>query len=121
MHELSLCKAIADTATRHGAGRTIDRVSLRIGHLRQVVPRTLESSWTIVTRGSSLEGAELFVDYVPVTLTCRDCLEETVLEDPVLRCGSCNSSAIDLVSGDEFMIETIDVRPLQPLMSNDAN
>ena len=42
MHELSLCMAIARTATDHANGRPVDRVFVRIGHFRQVVPDTLQ-------------------------------------------------------------------------------
>ncbi len=123
MHELSLCKAIAETATQHAAGRPIEAVNLRIGHLRQVVPQTLEYCWTIATQETALAGSDLFVDYVPAAVTCRECQSLTTLEDPVLRCGSCDSSLVDMVSGDEFMIESIDVGPdvTQPLMSTEAS
>ena len=45
MHELSIAQAIVDVAARHAAGRRVERVQVRIGHLRQVVPSALAFSF----------------------------------------------------------------------------
>ncbi len=111
MHELSLCKAIADTAMDHADGRTINRISLQIGHFRQVVPETLQSCWDMRSGDGPLAGCVLDVDYVPATIDCRDCAETTRLDEPMLRCGSCASTDVVLTSGDEFLILSIDVGP----------
>ena len=109
MHELSLCGAIADTATEHAGGRPIESIRLRIGHFRQVVPETLRFCWKARVAGTMLEGCELVVDHVPAIIECTPCGTTTTLEHPVLRCGSCDGAEVTLVSGDEFLIESIDV------------
>lgn len=111
MHELSLCKAIADTATDHAGGRPIERISLQIGHFRQVVPETLQSCWRMRSTDGPLADCILDVDYVPATIDCGDCAETTRLDEPMLRCGSCGSTDVALTSGDEFLILSIDVGP----------
>jgi hypothetical protein len=60
VHELSLCSAIADTVRDNTDGRRVERVNLRIGYLRQVVPETLEFCWGFITevlRPASIRGA----------------------------------------------------------------
>lgn len=109
MHELSICRAIAATATDHAGGRPIRRVRLRIGHFRQVVPETLAHCWSLHTRDTDLEGCALEVDYVPAVARCRACGADTTLDQPIVRCGSCGSSDAELVSGEEFLVESIDV------------
>ncbi len=111
MHELSLCKAIADTATDHAGGRTITRISLQIGHFRQVVPETLQNCWDMRSGDGPLAGCVLDVDSVTATIDCRECAETTRLDEPMLRCGSCGSTDVVLTSGDEFLILSIDVGP----------
>ena len=59
MHELSLCRAIAETAIDHAGGRTIERIQLRIGHFRQVVPETLQFCWRMRSETTDLAGCEL--------------------------------------------------------------
>jgi hydrogenase nickel incorporation protein HypA/HybF len=109
MHELSLCRAIADTVRDHSAGRSISRVTVQIGHLRQVVPSTLEFCWGIVTEASDLDGTELVIEHVPAVLACRACGAGTQLEKPVMRCAACDAFDVELESGDEFLVASIDV------------
>lgn len=111
MHELSLCGAIIDTVGEHAAGRPVRRIRLRIGHYRQVVPTTLQHCWTMRTAGTPFEDCELQVDHVPAVVRCRPCGATTTLDDPILRCGSCAGRDVELTSGDEFLIESIDVGP----------
>ena len=109
MHELSVCEAIADTVTGRADGRTVALVRLQIGHFRQVVPDSLQFYWGIHTDGSDLEGCELSVDYIPVEVRCRDCNETTTLTDPILLCGGCDGADVEMIRGEEFLIESIEL------------
>ena len=109
MHELSLCAAIADTATEHAAGRPVERIQLRIGHFRQVVPDTLQFCWTMRNEGTPFEDCALDVDYVPAVVRCDRCAADTTLDAPVLRCGSCDSTQVTLTTGDEFLVVSLDL------------
>ena len=109
MHELSLCSAIADTVTEHADGRPILCVRVRVGHFRQVVPTTLAYCWELHTRDSPLDGAVLEIDHVPAVIACRACGHQTTLQLPVFRCDGCGGNEVDLVSGEEFMIDSIDL------------
>ncbi len=108
MHELALCQAIVDTVTQHAVGHRVDRVAVRIGHFRQVVPASLEFSWELLTDGSDLADAALDIEYVPAVVECRVCGRPTRLDFPILLCGYCESSDVTLVSGEEFLIVSID-------------
>lgn len=109
MHELALCGAIADTVAEHANGRGVRRVHVRIGHFRQVVPDTLTFCWEMQTRGTGLECCELEVDYVPAVVACRTCGVDTTLDAPLMICGSCDGVDVRLTSGEEFLINSIDV------------
>lgn len=109
MHELSLCHAIAATVSEHAAGRPVHRIRLRVGHFRQVVPETLQFCWEARAKDSNLAGCELEVIDVPAVVRCRECDASTTLDQPILRCDACSSRSVDLVSGEEFLIESIDV------------
>lgn len=86
------------------------QVALRVGHLRQVVPEAMDLAWTALTDGTELEGATLVVEAVPAVVHCRDCGADTELEWPVLSCGACGGRGVDLVSGEELLVASIDVR-----------
>ena len=111
MHELSLCRAIAATASEHASGRRVLAVHVSIGHFRQVVPDTLAYCWELHTRATGLDGCRLEVTAVPAVIHCDDCGADTTLELPVVVCGRCGGRRAQLVSGEEFLIEAIDVEP----------
>jgi hydrogenase nickel incorporation protein HypA/HybF len=107
VHELSMCEAIARAVDVHAGGRPVQSVTVRIGHLRQVVPETLEFSWSMVTSTTVLEGTELRVEHVPAVVTCDACGATTTLDAPVLACGDCGARAVTLISGDELLIASL--------------
>ncbi len=108
MHETAVSEAIFDTVSRNAQGRKVERVDVRIGHFRQVVPDALVFAWDMQVMGTELEGAVLVVDHVPGVIECTTCGASTTLEDPILLCGSCESADVKLVSGKEFTITSID-------------
>lgn len=115
MHELSLCSAIATSVDEHAGGRTVTSVRLRIGHFRQVVPDTLAFCWGLHTDGGPLAGSTLEIEEVPAVITCATCGAVTTLVHPILVCGSCGGRDVALTSGEEFLIDSIEVAgPTRP-------
>jgi hydrogenase nickel incorporation protein HypA/HybF len=109
MHELSLAGAVVDTVERHAAGRRVTAVHLRVGHLRQVVPASLQFYFEHVARGTVCEGARLEQELVPARLACG-CGHEWDLDGvAVFRCPVCGDGAAGVISGEEFLVESIDV------------
>ena len=109
MHELSLSRAILDTAARHAGGREVRVVSLRVGRLRQVVPDTLEFYFELLARGTVCEGARLEQEIVPVRLRCGPCGREWEIDAPAFRCPACGGGEVAVAGGDEFTVESIEV------------
>src|SRR5688572_23476257 len=112
MHELSLCEAIAGAVNRHAGGQPVTRVLVRIGHLRQVVPDALIFSWQMVSTGTDLEGSVLEVESVPATVACRSCGRTTTLDMPITACGECFSHDVELLTGEEFAVVSLELAPV---------
>lgn len=109
MHELSLCGAIVDTVQEHAQGRAVRQVNLTIGHFRQVVPETLLFCWDMRTKDTDLNECALNITAVPAVIECRSCGASTTLTHPILRCGTCDSADTTMTTGEEFLIESIDL------------
>ncbi len=109
MHELSLAGAIIATAAKHADGRPVAVVSLRVGTLRQVVPDTLQFYFEFVARGGVCEGADLEIEIVPARLRCRPCAIEWSIDVPHFRCPTCAGSEVEIASGNEFEVESIEI------------
>jgi hydrogenase nickel incorporation protein HypA/HybF len=110
MHELSLAGSVLDTALRHAGDRRVVAVTLRVGHLRQVVPTTLARAFELVACGTAAEGARLDQVPVPARLLCERCEHAWELDGaPVFRCVRCGDGRGTVVGGDDLMVEPIEV------------
>ncbi len=109
MHELALSSAIVNTAAKHAQGRRVTTVSLRVGRLRQVVPDTLAFYFEFVARDTVCEGARLEQEVIDARLRCNACALEWGIEIPAFRCPACGSGEVEIASGDEFEVESIEV------------
>ncbi len=113
MHEMGIAMQIAEIAIasipaelRHSR---VERVNLKVGKLSAVVTDSLRFCFEVVTRQTPLEGAELAVQEIPVTARCQDCRHQWTIDSPVFSCSRCNSGAVELLTGRELDIESIEV------------
>jgi hydrogenase nickel incorporation protein HypA/HybF len=110
VHELSICGSIADIVTRHAAGRPVKVINVRMGQLRQVVPETLVYCWELVSAETPLAGSRVSVETVPARISCRSCGHVTeVGAVPVFVCGGCGGFDAEVVSGEEFLITSLEL------------
>jgi hydrogenase nickel incorporation protein HypA/HybF len=109
VHELSLCEAILGKVLRHADGRPVTKVTVRIGSLRQVVPDALQFGWQMLAQSNDQIDADLVIEQVPAVVRCQKCGVETELDMPILMCGSCDSFDVDLLSGEEFLVVSLDL------------
>ena len=110
MHELALSSAIVNTVAKHASGRRVTTVNLRVGRLRQVVPPTLEFYFEFVARDTVCDGAQLVQELVEPALRCRECDRQWTIDIPAFRCPLCAGADVELMSGDEFEVESIEVQ-----------
>ena len=109
MHELSIAQAVVDVAGRHAGGSRVERVHVRIGHLRQVVPSALAFSFELCAQGTPLDGAALEIEHVPIGAVCRSCRAESELDGFPLACPACGGMAVDVVRGEELQVESLEL------------
>ena len=109
MHELSIADAVVRIATAHASGRRVRRVELRVGYLRQVVPSALEFAFELLTNGTPLEGADLVIEHVPVSGSCRVCGVETTMTGFPLRCSGCGGLDLELLMGEELLVDALEL------------
>lgn len=63
----------------------------------------------MVTDGTGLEGCRLEIEQVPATVSCQDCDATSTLDIPLLMCGSCGGSRVTLLTGEEFVLVSLDI------------
>jgi hydrogenase nickel incorporation protein HypA/HybF len=109
MHELSIADSLLEIVSRHAQGRRVERVELKIGHLRQVVPSALEFAFELLAAGTCIEGAELVVHQIAPAGRCRACGAETTMGDFPLRCSGCGGLDLELLAGEELMVDALEL------------
>ena len=112
MHELSIAEAVVRIACDHAAGRPVTRVEVRVGHLRQVVPSALAFAFELVATGTVVEDAELVIDHVPAAGRCAACGAESVLDGFPLQCAACGGLQLELLRGEELLVDAIELEDL---------
>jgi len=113
MHEMGIAMQIVEIATASipaDAGRIkVERVNIKAGRLTAIVPSSLRFCFEVVARDTPLAGAELVIKEIPVVARCRECRREWTIEGPTFVCEQCQSGAIELLSGRELDIESIEI------------
>jgi hydrogenase nickel incorporation protein HypA/HybF len=109
MHELTIAEAIVGIAADRAAGRRVLAVDVKVGALRQVVPAALEFAFELTVMGSNLEGAELRIENIRAVGRCADCGHVSELDWFPFACAGCGSVDLELVGGEELLVESIDV------------
>src|SRR5919201_4470884 len=112
MHELSLADAVVAIARDHARGRRVSAVDVKVGRLRQVVPDALAFAFELVAAGTEVEGSELRVERVPVRVRCARCAAESDAPDFPLACAECGSLDVEVVAGDELLVESLELEEL---------
>ena len=77
------------------------------------MPASLAFYFEHVARGTVCEGARLEQELVPARLRCR-CGHEWGLDGIDFRCAACGAADVTVVSGEEFLVESIDVEQEEP-------
>ena len=109
MHELSIADAIVAIACDHAQGRRVTSIDVTIGQLRQVVPDALEFAFGLVAAGTNVEGAALQVEHVTPRVRCARCEIESHVTDFPLACAKCGCVDVDVVGGDELLVESLEI------------
>lgn len=109
MHELAIAGSVVEIAERQAGGRRVTKVHLKIGHLRQVVPSALTFGFGLVAEGTPVEGAELEMEEVPATGSCRGCGKESRLEAFPLQCRACGGYDLRILEGEELLVEYLEL------------
>ncbi|MBN1576047.1 MAG: hydrogenase maturation nickel metallochaperone HypA [Chitinispirillaceae bacterium] len=111
MHELSIVEGLIDiireTAQTHGLNR-VEKVTLRIGAMRQIVPDALNFAFEVLGKGTIAEGAEVVITVVPTKARCGECGSEFTVDDCCFICTSCGSGGVVVTEGKELYIDSIE-------------
>ncbi|WP_018077118.1 hydrogenase maturation nickel metallochaperone HypA [Thiobacillus denitrificans] len=112
MHELAVAQALVEQVEavihqNHAQRATLIRV--RIGPLAGVVPDLLATAFPLAAAGSRMEHAKLEFAHAPIRVCCQTCGLDTEAAMNRLLCGACGDWHTRIISGDELLLESVEL------------
>ncbi|HEY42045.1 MAG TPA: hydrogenase maturation nickel metallochaperone HypA [Dehalococcoidia bacterium] len=112
MHEMSIAQSIVDIVEKEMASHGVEQlkaVNISVGKWAAVVPEQLAFCFSMLTADTNMAGATLSIREVPLGYTCSGCGAEFTAGEMSIVCPRCGDTHIDLTSGRELSIESIEV------------
>jgi hydrogenase nickel incorporation protein HypA/HybF len=117
VHELAVAQALieqVDSVIRQHGASSASLIRVRIGPLAGVVPELLASAFPLAAAGSRMEHAALDLIPAPITVRCQTCGTETQAAMNRLVCGACGDWHTQVISGDELLLESVELETATP-------
>ena len=112
MHELAICQALIEqleVIDKQHPGKKIVIVNLKVGPLSGVVPKLLESAFSIARCGSAAQHAKLIITQSDIVVWCNKCKEKSQASINRLVCSNCGDWQTELLSGDEMLLNQVEL------------
>ena len=111
MHELKIIQDIFPVITNVAAAndlKTISKVYLEVGELRQVIGEFLQFAFAAVAKETIAAGAELVIKPILVTAKCNNCQQKVGVEKHSYICPYCGSVGLDILTGKEIVLVSVE-------------
>ncbi len=113
MHEMGVAQQLVqialDAIPEDIENPKIETINLKIGKLAAVVESSLTFCFEIITKDTALEKAVLNIDFIPVTVHCKSCNRTREVDNPFFQCPFCENGEIELLTGREIEIISIEL------------
>ena len=112
MHELEITQHILADSIReaecHGA-KAIREIRLAIGPFSGFVPESIQMYMDVLAEGTIAQGARIKTRIIPLRVLCQDCGETSQIDRTHIECPHCHGLNLKRLSGNECMIESLEV------------
>jgi len=112
MHEQNICESLLALAIKHAEQANVARILriyLIVGEYSGVVDESVVFYFRLLSKGTIAEGAEIDFTHIPAQLHCRNCDTVFTPEQLNLRCPNCHERQVEIVSGKEMYLESLEV------------
>ena len=111
MHEFSVTKSLVDLCNQEADKNNMEKVykiHLKVGKFTGFSADSIEFYFEHLKVNTKCRDACIAFEEIPIRIKCHDCRKEYTIEEPVLLCPTCGSDKIDLISGREFYVASIE-------------
>jgi hydrogenase nickel incorporation protein HypA/HybF len=111
MHELKIAEDLSvivlDAAKKAKLGK-VSKVNISFGQMIQIVPDIFKFAFRECVRETVAENAEIDIEIKQVKMKCRGCGNDFHVEENRFVCGNCGKSDLEIISGKELFIKSIE-------------
>jgi hydrogenase nickel incorporation protein HypA/HybF len=112
MHELSITESLLNTASdyaRKNNAKKVTVLNLVIGELSGIVDESIQFYWNMISENSICERSILHFEKRKAIMICLSCQKEFELAGELSPCPSCSSMDLKFLTGNEFLLESIEI------------
>uniref|UniRef100_A0A7C4XLT5 Hydrogenase maturation factor HypA n=1 Tax=candidate division WOR-3 bacterium TaxID=2052148 RepID=A0A7C4XLT5_UNCW3 len=111
MHEYAVTKSLVELCDREAHRHKIKNVrliKLKLGKFTGFSPEAINFYFEYLKDGTRCATAKIEFFEIPVRIRCPNCNYEDDIEEPIFLCPECGNVNIEVISGREFYIESIE-------------
>ncbi len=103
MSTIALCE-------KHARGRPIKKIAMKIGKMSGINPHFLQESFDVFKEDSGCAEAVMEVELIDIKIKCKSCQKESVLDKYHFSCPVCQSTDIEIITGQEMHVDHIEIK-----------
>ena len=111
MHEISLIRNIFNTLEAEFTLQELQgmrAINLKVGLLSNVEPTLMQNAFQAVTQAEEkYQDVQLNVELIPIEIHCKNCNENSLVENYKFVCTSCGQPNNNVVKGTELLIHQV--------------
>ena len=112
MHELAVTQSMVNLVleeARKGNARKVKKINLVLGELSGVVGDCVRFYFSLMSKDTMAEGADISFKTVPTQAKCSQCAKVFEVKESDWLCPECHSVSVEIVAGNELIVESIEV------------
>lgn len=88
----------------------VKRIHFKAGKMHAIIPESLSFCFDIIKKDTpALQETELLISELPLIVQCRKCGAQTALDEPLFICPQCGDLNLEIISGKDMFIDTIEI------------
>ena len=110
MHETAIAQdiiTIVEETLKNHPESTLKTVRVSIGEMVAIVPDLLQHAYESLIDDTRLAGSRLDIDIIEISAVCMSCKKAIGLKEFEFLCPFCQSSEIEIKTGNEFYVKEL--------------
>jgi hydrogenase nickel incorporation protein HypA/HybF len=112
VHEYSIVQSLIDLIeenAKNNDAKKVTKVEVKVGVLSGVEIELLETAFNTFKEGTICEDSEFIVYKQEVVVKCKECGEESSLQNEEYSCPHCGSQHLEVLDGEEMYLMSLEL------------